>query len=308
MTCYVITGPTACGKSELAMQVAKSCGGEIICMDSMQIYRHMDIGTAKPTAQEQAEVAHHMLDIIDPWESFSVAAYSRMAEACAAQIIDRGHVPVFVGGTGFYLRALRHPMAMGGTAASPEIRAELEKQAEESNGPQLLHDQLEQVDPVTAQRLHPNDVRRVIRALEVYAVTGKPFSEQSRMEEEKPRFDYRVVCLNRNRAMLYERIELRVDHMMKMGLEDEVESLLKMGVSPAAQAMQAIGYKEIIPLVNKECSYEEAVSLLKLNTRHYAKRQLTWMRREEDVLWLEAGQPDLLTKTMEYLNRKDIEE
>lgn len=308
MACFVITGPTACGKSDLAMQLAKACDGEIICMDSMQIYRHMDIGTAKPTAEEQSEVPHHMLDIIEPGETFSVAAYSRMAEECAAQITARGHVPVFVGGTGFYLRALRHPMAMGGTAASPEIRAQLENEADGPDGPRMLHERLEQVDPVTAQRLHVNDVRRVIRALEVYSVTGKPFSQQPRMEEEKPRFDYRVICLNRERKTLYERIELRVDRMMEMGLKDEVARLLEMGVSPSAQAMQAIGYKEIIPLVQNTCSYDEAVSLLKLNTRHYAKRQLTWMRREEEVLWLDADQPDLLSKAMDYLTRKDTEE
>ena len=172
----------------------------------------------------------------------------------------------------------------------------------------MLHERLEQVDPVTAQRLHVNDVRRVIRALEVYSVTGKPFSQQPRMEEEKPRFDYRVICLNRERKILYERIELRVDRMMEMGLKDEVARLLEMGVSPSAQAMQAIGYKEIIPLVQNTCSYDEAVSLLKLNTRHYAKRQLTWMRREEEVLWLDADQPDLLSKAMDYLTRKDTEE
>ena len=307
MTCYVIAGPTACGKSDLALKVAKECNGEIVCMDSMQIYRYMDIGTAKPTKEEQQEIPHHMLDIVEPWESFSVAAYCSMAEACAAEIIQRGKTPVFVGGTGFYLRALRHPMAMGGTSASPETRALFERKAQETDGPQRLHAKLEMVDPVTAGRLHVNDVRRVIRALEVYAVTGKPFSDQPVLDQVKPRFSYRVISLNRERSLLYERIEQRVDQMIEMGLIKEVELLLEMGVSPQAQAMQAIGYKEIIPLIQKQCSKDEVIAQLKLNTRHYAKRQLTWMRREEDVLWLNADQPDAGMKAIQYLTRKEKE-
>ncbi len=307
MTCYVITGPTACGKSDLAMDVAKACGGEIICMDSMQIYRHMDIGTAKPTKMEQRDIPHHMLDVVDPWDSFSVAAYCSMAQECAERIIERKKVPVFVGGTGFYLRALRHPMAMGGTAASPEIRSRLEAEAQMEGGPQSLHERLEKVDPVTAGRLHVNDVRRVVRALEVYEVTGTPFSQQPVLPDEKTKFDYRVICLTRERSELYARIERRVDRMMEMGLPDEVAGLLKMGVSPQAQAMQAIGYKEIVPLIQGHSSKDEAAELLKLNTRHYAKRQLTWMRREENMLWLDADTHGVLEQAMVYLTGKETQ-
>lgn len=305
MTCYVIAGPTACGKSDLALEVAKACQGEIICMDSMQIYRYMDIGTAKPTQEEQREIPHHMLDIVNPWEPFSVAAYCAMAEKCASDILQRGKTPVFVGGTGFYLRALRHPMAMGGTSASPDIRKALEDEALEEGGPQRLHDKLERVDPLTAERLHVNDIRRVIRALEVYSVTGRPFSEQPVPENGKSKFEYRVICLNRERSVLYERIERRVDRMMELGLMEEVRNLLEMGVSPSAQAMQAIGYKEIIPLVQNQCTMKEAVDLLKLNTRHYAKRQLTWMRREEDVLWLDADEEHTFREAIQYLTGKE---
>lgn len=293
--CWVLTGPTASGKTGLSIRLAKAHGCEIICMDSMQIYRGMDIGTAKPTPAEMDGVPHHMLDVASPEESFSVARYQEMAEEIAAGIIARGKRPLFVGGTGLYLRALRHPMAMGVVAGDDAIRAELEAKAAQEGGREELHRQLAEVDPTTAERLHVNDVRRVVRALEVWRLTGKPFSQQPSVEGEPP-FRYRVATLTMDRALLYQRIEQRVDQMLRDGLVEEIRGLLAAGVSADAQAMKAIGYKEIVPFIRGECTLEEAVYELKKGTRHYAKRQLTWMRREEDVKWVDSLQPSACTE------------
>lgn len=289
--CWVLAGPTASGKTALSIRLAKDHGCEIVCMDSMQIYRGMDIGTAKPTAAEMDGVRHHMLDMADPREPFSVARYQEMAEETIGAIHRRGHRALLVGGTGLYLRALRHPMAMGMVTGDESLRRQLEMQAEQTDGRSVLHRRLMEVDPDTAARLHVNDVRRVVRALEVYQLTGVPFSKQPQAEEEPP-FAYRVASLTMDREKLYQRIETRVDAMLADGLVDEVRRLLDSGVPADAQAMKAIGYKEIVPYIQGKCTLEEAVYELKLGTRHYAKRQLTWMRREEDVLWVDSLQPE----------------
>lgn len=289
--CWVLTGPTASGKTSLSIRLAKAHDCEIVCMDSMQIYRRMNIGTAKPTETEMAGIPHHMLDVVDPDEAFSVARYQEMAEECIADILARGKQPLLVGGTGLYLRALRQPMAMGDAAADDAIRAELEQLAAVDGGKQRLHDMLAEVDPVTAERLHLNDVRRAVRALEVYRLTGVPFSQQPQSQTVS-RYDYRVASLTMDRAVLYARIEKRVDQMAEQGLVEEVRGLLDSGVSADCQAMKAIGYKEIVPFIRGLVNWEETDYLLKLNTRHYAKRQLTWMRREEDVLWVDPLRED----------------
>jgi tRNA dimethylallyltransferase len=289
--CWVLTGPTASGKTALSLQLAKTHNCEIVCMDSMQIYRRMNIGTAKPTIEEMDGIPHHMIDVAEPTENFSVARYQEMAEECIADIHSRGKRALLVGGTGLYLRALRTPMAMGDVAADDSIREELEALAATENGKQQLHDMLAEVDPDTAARLHLNDVRRAVRALEVYRQTGVPFSKQPQLTLES-RFKYRVATLTMDRALLYSRIEKRVDIMVQQGLVGEVEELLNSGVPADCQAMKAIGYKEIVPFLRGESTWEETDYLLKLNTRHYAKRQLTWMRREEDVLWVEALAPN----------------
>ena len=285
--CWVLTGPTASGKTALSIRLAKAHDCEIVCMDSMQIYRRMNIGTAKPTVEEMSGIAHHMLDVAEPDENFSVARYQEMAEECIADIQARGKRALLVGGTGLYLRALRQPMAMGDASADEAIRAELEQLATENGGKQRLHDMLAEVDPETAARLHLNDVRRAVRALEVYRLTGVPFSKQPQIQTDS-RFVYRVASLTMDRALLYSRIEKRVDSMIQQGLLDEVRGLLESGVPADCQAMKAIGYKEIIPYLCGEATWEETDYLLKLNTRHYAKRQLTWMRREADVLWVDT--------------------
>ena len=290
-TCWILTGPTASGKTSLSIRLAKEFDCEIVCMDSMQIYRRMDIGTAKPTADEMEGIPHHMIDVADPDEAFSVARYQEMAEECIADIHARGKRALLVGGTGLYLRALRQPMIMGDVAGDDLIRAELEAIAVDAEGKQRLHDMLEEVDPATAARLHLNDVRRVVRALEVFRLTGKPFSQQEQPLQES-RFQYRVATLTMDRALLYGRIEKRVDLMVQQGLVGEVRKLLESGVPADCQAMKAIGYKEIVPFLRGDADWATTEYLLKLNTRHYAKRQLTWMRREEDVLWVDALQPD----------------
>ena len=290
-TCWVLTGPTASGKTALSIRLAKAHDCEIVCMDSMQIYRRMNIGTAKPMPEEMEGVPHHMIDVADPDESFSVARYQEMAEDCIANIHARGKRALLVGGTGLYLRALRQPMAMGDVAADDAIRAELEALAAREGGKQRLHDMLEECDPTTAERLHVNDARRVIRALEVYRLTGVAFSQQPQLPT-KSRYEYRVATLTMDRAILYQRVEKRIDMMFAGGLADEVRGLLGSGVPADAQAMKAIGYKELVPYVRGEATFEETDYLLKLNTRHYAKRQLTWMRREENVLWVNALAPD----------------
>lgn len=286
-TCWILTGPTASGKTAFSIRLAKEHDCEIICMDSMQLYRRMNIGTAKPTVEEMAGIPHHMLDVAEPDEAFSVARYQEMTEACIADIQARGNRALLVGGTGLYLRALRQPMAMGDVSGDDAIRAELEALAAQEDGKQRLHDMLEAVDSDTAARLHLNDVRRAVRALEVYRLTGIPFSKQPQIQGES-RFQYRVASLTMDRSLLYARIEKRVDQMIEQGLVHEVRELLDSGIPADCQAMKAIGYKEIVPFLRGEASWEETDYLLKLNTRHYAKRQLTWMRREEDVLWVDA--------------------
>ncbi len=300
--CWVLAGPTASGKTSFSLRLARQYDCEIVCMDSMQIYRGMDIGTAKPTAAERAEAPHHMLDVASPTEPFSVASYQAMAEECIADIQARGKQVLLVGGTGFYLRALRQPMAMGDAAADERLRAELEAVAAENGGKERLHAELEAVDATTAARLHVNDVRRVIRALEIYQLTGKPFSQQPQIQTAS-RFQYRVACLSMAREVLYQRIEQRVDQMMAAGLAEEVRGLLREGVPPDAQAMKAIGYKELVPYCEEKCTKAEAVGALKLNTRHYAKRQLTWMRREPDVLWVDALATDAYETLCAYFER-----
>lgn len=288
--CWVLTGPTASGKTSLSIRLAQAFNCEIVCMDSMQIYRGMDIGTAKPTAEEMQGVPHHMLDVAEPTESFSVARYQEMAENIFREIHARGRQVLLVGGTGLYLRAMRNPMAMGDVGSDERLRDELQAVADAPGGKQQLHDMLAEVDPATAARLHLNDVRRAIRALEVYRLTGIPFSQQPQVEAKAP-FDYRVASLTMDRAKLYERIELRVDQMIRDGLADEVQRLLDSGVPAQAQAMKGLGYKEMIPYLQGEWDLDKAVYELKLGTRHYAKRQLTWMRREENVLWVDSLQP-----------------
>lgn len=281
-----VVGPTASGKTRMAVELAKALDGEVISCDSMQLYRAMDIGTAKPTAEEMQGIRHHMIDIAEPDEDFSVGRYVEMADACVQDVLSRGKTAVIAGGTGLYVDSLIAGRSFAPVPSTGK-RAALERRADEE-GVETLHRMLAEIDPATAARLPLADRRRIIRALEVYQETGKTITAHN--EETKrlpPR--YRPVWLGMtfaDRAALYSRIDLRVEEMMRQGLADEVRALLSRGVPESATAMQAIGYKELTAAVRGETDMAAAVSLIQQRSRNYAKRQLTWFRRNEQIHWI----------------------
>jgi len=297
-----VAGPTASGKSDLAMELARRLNGEIVCMDSMQIYRRMDIGTAKPTAKEQVEIPHHMLDIVEPTDSYAVADYAQDAEKEISSVLARGKLPILVGGTGLYLKALMHGLSLGGAGSDDQLREKLNAIAQVPDGKQRLHGRLQEVDPVSAAKLHPNDVRRVVRALEVFELTGTPISQQKQQENEGP-FSILPLAISLPRDALYARLEKRVHQMMENGLLCEVEALLDSGVEPGMQSMQGIGYKELVPVIRGEEKLENAVWQMILNTRHYAKRQATWLRTEPQVVWMEETGERRLQAALEHAEK-----
>ena len=282
----VIVGPTAVGKSKLAVDVALAMDGEIVTADSMQVYRGMDIGTDKPTPEQRRGVPHHMIDVCDPDRRFNVAEYRTMAHACIAQILERGRLPIVAGGTGLYIKAILDDFLFPDEGPDYALREELEAEAAR-RGPAALYERLLQVDPGTARRLHPNDVRRVVRALEVYLRSGKPLSVHiAESAGKKGRYRAVQVGLTRPRPVLYRRIEERVDDQIRRGLVDEVRRLIeRYPTMPVAR--QALGYKEILAYLQGECSLEEAIALLKRNTRRFAKRQFTWFRRDQRIHWFD---------------------
>ena len=291
ITCRVLTGPTASGKTELAVRLARENGWDIICMDSMQIYRGMNIGTAKPTREEMKDVRHFMLDICEPTETYSVSEYREEAERIITDQYAKGREILFVGGTGLYLQAMMHSMGMGNVPQNESLRIALNKQAETPEGRKSLHERLEKIDPDTAGRLPVNDVRRIIRAIEVWEATGIPFSAQPKREDGN-RFTWKAVSTQMDRSLLYERINRRVTDMMEEGLRNEVEALLEAGVPETAQSMNGIGYKEMIPCIRGECSIEEAADKIRLATRHYAKRQMTFLKKEESIRYVRTDRND----------------
>lgn len=288
-----IVGPTASGKTGSSIQLAKRLDTEIVAMDSMQIYRHMDIGTAKPTALEMEGIPHHMLDVVEPSDPYSVAQYQKAAMTCIGTIHEKGKIPVLVGGTGLYLRALSTDMHLGDTLGNDAIREKYEAFANEY-GNKALHERLNAIDAKTAARLHENDVRRVVRALEIYEMTGIPLSERE-TSLPKSSLDITVFGVSIERNTLIERINRRVDMMLEQGMVQEVEKLLHMGVSPESQAMQGIGYKEIIPYLKGDLPLESVIETVKIRTRQYAKRQMTWFRGTPGIRW-EA--PDKIVQSM----------
>ena len=283
-----LAGATASGKTAAAVRLCQRIGGEIVSCDSMQIYRGMDIGTAKPSEAERGGIPHHMLDIVDPTESYSVSAFRQQAGAVIEDILSRGKKPILCGGTGLYIDALTRPMAFS-EQSDETLREALKAIALEPGGKRRLHDMLESVDPESARRLHENDVRRVVRAIEIYRLTGRTMTEQMAIDQTREG-DYRVrlFALEWPREVLYARIDRRVDQMMTMGLAEEVARLLEQGVPPDSTAMQALGYKEIAAALMNRCTMDEAVEAVKLGTRHYAKRQLTWLRRDGRARWIPA--------------------
>lgn len=279
--CWFLAGPTAVGKTALSLELAERIGAEIVSLDSMSIYRGMDLGTAKPDAETRRRVPHHLLDVVDPDEEFSLADYLRMAEDACRIIVSRGRVPLFVGGTGLYLRGLLRGV-FEGPAANPEIRQRWERFAEQEGAP-ALHAELQKVDPSLAGRLHPHDVRRVIRGLEVHELTGVPLSTQQQQEPKSPeRRSQHVYWLEPPRDWLYARIDRRVEQMFEAGLIDEVSTLLSSGRRLSRTARQALGYREVIEHLESGMSPADTIALIQTRTRQFAKRQHTWFRNLEE--------------------------
>ena len=282
----VIAGPTATGKTRLGLELSQKYGGEIVSADSMQIYRRMDIGTAKATVEERAAAVHHMIDVAEPAEDYSVARYVEEAAACCEDILRRGKRPVIVGGTGLYIDSLLSGRDFAPKGDTDEaLREKLAAEYDKIGGEAMLQ-RLREIDPERAQKLHPADKRRIVRAIEIYTLTGVTATEHDERTRALPkRYEALTVVLNyADRAALYERIDRRVDEMVRQGLFEEVEALLNSGLSDQCTAMQAIGYKEAALAVRGDLSREEAAALIKQNSRRYAKRQLTWFNRYEDAL------------------------
>ncbi len=307
----IICGPTATGKTKLGVALAKALDGEVVSADSMQVYRHMAIGTARPTPEEMEGVPHHMMAVAEPEEAFSVARYVAEATPIVDDILARGKVPLIVGGTGLYIDALRRGRTFSAFRPESGVRERLQEQARNGELPRLFRE-LEAIDPEAAARLHPNDEKRILRALEVWYETGETISEHDRRTRDlPPRYDGVTLALTyRDRAALYARIDRRVDRMMAAGLAGEVRALLDRGVPPDCTAMQAIGYKELAPAILSGGDLSAAAEEIKLRSRQYAKRQLTWFRRDKSAHWLELDDPPdfsaVLRDSTEYLRQRGV--
>ncbi len=288
----VLTGPTAVGKTALSISLAKAVNGEIISADSMQVYKHMDIGSAKIMPEEMEGVMHHLVDILEPDEEFHIARFQQMAKEAMDNIYARGKVPVLVGGTGFYIQAITRDIDFTETETDTAYRHEMEAFACE-HGAEALHEKLKEVDPDAATEIHANNVKRVIRALEFFHQTGTMISKhnQEQKEKESP-YNLKYFVLNDIRSRLYERIELRIDQMVKNGLIEEVQKLKNMGYTKNMVSMQGLGYKEILTYLDGDYTLDEALYVLKRDTRHFAKRQITWFKREKDVIWVNKNEFD----------------
>jgi len=286
----ILTGPTAVGKSELAVKFAKRINAEIISADSMQVYRKMDIGTAKLAREEMGGINHYLIDELDPDEEFNVAIFQKLAKKYIETIYQKQKIPMIVGGTGFYIQSVLYDINFEETEQNKEYRKELEDLASEK-GVAFLHNRLREIDSCAAEQIHENNVKRVIRALEYYYLTNNKISEHNITEHAKESpYDFCYFVLNDNRDLLYDRIDRRVDKMIDTGLIDEVSKLMEAGYTKDMISMQGLGYKEIITYLSGECTFEEAICILKRDTRHFAKRQLTWFRRERDVIWIDKGE------------------
>ena len=301
----ILTGPTAVGKTALSIKLAKAINGEIISADSMQVYRRMDIGTAKITSEEMDGVPHHLIDVLEPSEDFNVFLFKEMAQRCINEIYGRGHVPIIAGGTGFYIQALLYDVDFEESDADEAYREEIRRIAlEKGNG--YVHDMLEQVDPEAAARIHFNNLKRMTRALEYYRLTGKKISghNEEQKTNESP-YDFAYFVLTDDRERLYNRIDLRVDKMVEEGLVDEVKSLVAEGLGENNISMKAIGYREILEYLDGKVELSKAIDNIKLDTRHFAKRQMTWFRRERTVTMIDkndfADEDAILEYMINYL-------
>ena len=282
----ILTGPTAVGKTKASIGLAKAVDGEIISADSMQVYRHMDIGSAKIKPEEMEGIPHHLIDVLEPDDEFHVVKFQQLAKKAMREIWERGHIPIVTGGTGFYIQALLYDIDFDENEKEDACRKELEAYARE-HGAEALHEKLALVDPASAEMIHPNNIKRVIRALEFYEQTGKRISEhnETQRQRESP-YAFAFFVLTDDRAHLYERINRRVDQMIEEGLVNEVQALKDKGYTKQLVSMQGLGYKEILDYLDGNCTLEEAIYTIKRDTRHFAKRQLTWFKRERDVIWI----------------------
>ena len=285
----ILTGPTAVGKTALSIELAKKINGAIISADSMQVYKYMDIGSAKIMPEEMQKIKHYLVDELLPTDEFHIVKFQEMAKTALEEIYLQDKIPIIVGGTGFYIQGLLYDIDFSKQDADYEYRMELEAFAKE-HGAQALHERLREIDPASYETIHANNIKRVIRALEYYHLSGKPISEHNEQERQKESpYHFAYFVLNDDRKNLYDRIEKRIDVMMEQGLLEEVTRLKQMGCHKDMVSMQGLGYKEILAYLDGECSLEEAVNLIKKETRHFAKRQLTWFRRERDVIWFDKS-------------------
>ena len=304
----VLTGPTAVGKTALSTELAAAIGGEIISADSMQVYRGMDIGSAKIRPEEMNGIRHYLIDILDPQESFDIVQFQTLAKEAMEKIYAAGHIPVIVGGTGFYIQSVVYDIDFAENDGDTAYRRMLE----EDPDPQKLHRMLEEVDPESAAEIHSNNIKRTIRALEFYHQTGKKISEHNAQEREKESpYNFAYFVLNDDRAKVYERIDRRVDLMMEEGLEDEVRRLKEAGMTQDMVSMKGLGYAELLHYLNGDYPLGVAVRLIKRNTRHFAKRQITWFKREKEVTWIDRGLYDnderkILDAMLQVLREKGI--
>ena len=307
----ILTGPTAVGKTAISIALAKAIGGEIISADSMQVYRRMDIGSAKITQEEMDGVPHHLIDVLEPEQEFNVVVFQKLAKQAAEEIYSRGHIPIVAGGTGFYIQALVYDIDFTENDEDTALRHSLEEQARR-DGPEALFERLRAVDPESCESIHAHNIKRVIRAIEFYEKTGKKISDHNR-EQRQNTSPYNVAyfVLNDNRERIYERINARTDQMMAQGLEEEVRALWESGCRRDMVSMQGLGYKEMLAYLEGEISLDEAVYLIKRDTRHFAKRQLTWFRREKEVIWIDKtvfdqNSQNIINYMKDFLHEKGI--
>lgn len=283
----ILSGPTAVGKTALSIELAKRVNGAIISADSMQVYKYMDIGSAKIMPEEMEGIKHYLIDELEPEDEFNIVVFQQKAKAALEEIYANGQIPIVAGGTGFYIQALLYDIDFDNQDCDEKFRAELEQIAKEQ-GNEVLHNRLKEIDPVSAEKIHANNVKRVIRALEFYHLTGKPISEHNEAEQQKDSpYNFAYFVLTDDRENLYKRIDMRVDIMLENGLVEEVQKLKDMGYHRDMVSMQGLGYKEILDYLDGKCTLDEAIYILKRETRHFAKRQLTWFRRERQVIWLD---------------------
>ncbi len=307
----ILTGPTAVGKTALSIALAKAIGGEIISADSMQVYRHMDIGSAKIMPEEMEGVPHHLIDVLEPAEEFNVVVFQKLAKQAVEEIYSRGHIPILVGGTGFYIQALVYDIDFTENNEETALRQALEEQARRE-GADVLYERLRAVDPESCESIHAHNIKRVIRAIEFYEKTGKKISDHNREQRQNDSpYHFAYFVLTDSRDKIYQRIDERVDLMMAHGLMEEVRALRDRGCRRDMVSMQGLGYKELLACLEGEISLEEAVYLIKRDTRHFAKRQLTWFRREKEVIWVDKTVYDhdsqkMLMCMQDFLREKGI--